>query len=370
MEIKKIRFPLIIYFSSRLAIFSLASVFIGILPTRTHPSFLQAFSQWDGRWYLEIIQNGYWYKGPLVQSPVAFFPLYPLLGKILTYFGLSPALALFLIANLACLGFFVVFWLLIKEEFSEKVANLALLYYALSPLSFIFSSLYTESLFLLLCCSCFYFLKKKKILPAVLIAGLASATRPVGLVLILPILFALWQQKRKLWLWIGPGLLSASGLILFNLYLYLKVGKLAPYLEVVHRAWRRTWAMPWESFRFFWESILIIPREHPFFPIAVFDLMMVLLFTILMVYSLKKLKISYQLFIWPVYFLSISQPWEPTFFLPSGSISRYMFQLFPLVALLAQIGEKNRLIHYLIVFFFTSLFGVFSLAFFHGVWIE
>jgi len=109
MKLDKIKYPVIIFTASRLVIFLLAGVFIGLFPWVNHISFLQAFSQWDGRWYLEILRNGYWYKGPNIQSPVAFFPLFPLLGKFLTFFGLSAKLSLFLVANLAGLGFFVVF---------------------------------------------------------------------------------------------------------------------------------------------------------------------------------------------------------------------------------------------------------------------
>lgn len=370
MEIKKIKFPLIIYFSSRLAVFSLASVFIGILPTRTHPSFLQAFSQWDGRWYLEIIQNGYWYKGPLVQSPVAFFPLYPLLGKILTFFGLSPTLALFLIANLTCLGFFIVFWLLIREEFNEKVASLALFYYAISPISFIFSSLYAESLFFLLICSCFYFLRKNQVLLAALMAGLASATRPFGMALALPILIYAWKKKRPFSTLSAYGLIAASGLIFYCFYLYYKFGQLAPFLEVHLKAWHHFWTTPWQGFRLFLEAVFFGNPSNHFFSIAIFDLVIVVLFTILLAYSFKKVNFLYQFFMWPLYLLLTSQLWEPSFFLPSASISRHMFQMFPLVALLAALGRKSTILHYLIIFFFASLFGIFSLAFFHGLWVE
>lgn len=370
MKIERIKFPLIIFLFSRLAIFLLAAVFIGIWPTKVIPSFFQAFSQWDGRWYLEIVEKGYWYQGPNVQSPVIFFPLFPLLGKFLTWFGFSSPLSLFLVANFSCLGFFIFFWLWAKEEFGRKTADRALFYYAISPLSFLFSSLYAESLFLLCCCASFYFLKKNDFLKASIMAGLAAVTRPFGVILILPILFCLWEKKRKIRPLINFGLVAVSGIVLFLAYLYFKVGKLAPFLGVQMKAWPHLWTTPWASIKLFLESILIIPSWSQLFSIAVFDLIIVSLFTILLFYSLKKISFTYQLFMWPVYLLSMTQPWDPGFFTPNASVARHLFQIFPLMAFLAGIGKRNEWLHYLIIFFFASLFGVFGLAFFHGAWIE
>lgn len=370
MKLNKIKSPLIIFFASRLAIFILASLFISILPAKNHPRFLEAFSQWDGQWYLKIIKYGYWYKGPNIQSPSIFFPLYPLLGKVLSFTGISPELSLFLIANLACLSFFIFFWLLVKKDFGKKVADIALFYYAISPISYVFSSLYAESLFLLLCCLTFYFLKRKDFLKASLMAGLSSAVRPFGIMLVLPILFVGWKNKEKIWKLAFYLIIASLGLLLFCLHLFLKTGQIAPFFIVQKRAWHHLWLMPWGSIKLFLESILLIKQNNLFFPVAIFDLATVFLFTFLLLFSFKKIDVSYQLFLWPMYFLSMSQPWEPSFFLPSASVSRHLFQMFPLIAYLGAIGSKNKLVHYLIVFFFASLFAPFALAFFHGIWIE
>jgi len=189
------------------------------------------------------------------------------------------------------------------------------------------------------------------------------------LVLILPILFQAWKKKRKIWALFNYGLITSSGLVLFVVYLYLKLGKLAPFLGVM-KAWHYSWTPPWISLNLFWESILTIPTNSPFFAVAVFDLITVLLFTILLIISFRKIGFVYQLFIWPIYLFSMSKSWNPSFFLPSGSISRHLFQMFPLVILLARIGRKNELFHYLIIFFFASLFGPLALAFFHGFWVQ
>lgn len=368
--IQKIFYPFFLFIFSRIAIFALAGVFISLFPLKTHPSFLTAFSQWDGQWYLQILKDGYWYKGPMIQSPVAFFPLYPFLGKILTYLGFSSEISLFLVSNLSCLGFFYFFWRLTKEELGEETANKALFYYAISPLSFIFSSLYTESLFLFLVSLFFYFLKRKQFLKASLVAGLASATRPFGIFLTLSLFFVSVKDKNKFWKTLAFCLVSSFGLITYSIYLYLKLGEIMPFLKINNSAWHHIWVFPWESFRIFWNFIIKTPTPNYFFSIAVFDFLILILFTFLLFYSLKKIPIFYQLFTLPTYFLALCQPWDPKFFLPSGSLSRYMFQLLPLMMFLGFVGKRDKKIDFLITFFFASLLGPFSLAFFHGFWVE
>lgn len=63
--------------------------------------------QWDGQWYLEIAAKGCSYD-PRRASRVAFFPLYPLLGKaVAAITGLETGWALVLVSHLALLGAFV-----------------------------------------------------------------------------------------------------------------------------------------------------------------------------------------------------------------------------------------------------------------------
>src|SRR2546428_514764 len=43
---------------------------------------LAAFANWDGAWYVKIVDTGYEYQ-PDRPSNIAFFPAFPLLGKFL-----------------------------------------------------------------------------------------------------------------------------------------------------------------------------------------------------------------------------------------------------------------------------------------------
>src|SRR4051794_24086724 len=67
-------------------------------------SLVTAWSGWDGEWYERIASTGYYWLGPTVQSPVAFFPAYPLAIRALAAAGLNPWMAGALISLLSGLG--------------------------------------------------------------------------------------------------------------------------------------------------------------------------------------------------------------------------------------------------------------------------
>lgn len=370
MNLKKITFPVLIFAVSRIAIFLLASLAIAIFPTKTHPDFLNAFSQWDGQWYLEILTKGYWYKGASVQSPVIFFPLFPMIGSVLTYLKFSPELSLFTISNISSLGFFIFLWLLTKQKFGEKVANNTILYFAISPLSYIFSSLYAESLFFFLSCFFFYLAERKKYFVAGIIASLASATRPFGAMLFPAYIFYLFRAKKSFFQIFVYGVMSLLGLAAFCVYLYKLTGVIFPFVQVQHEAWHHIPTLPWKTFEILWRAIISFENPNPFYIILIFDFVMLSLFGVLLMLSLKKIAIQYLLFIIPAYLLTVTQLWDPRFFLPSASMSRHLFQMFPLFWIMALAGEKYKILHFSIIFLFGALFGPFALAFFNGFWVQ
>ena len=119
---------------------------------------------WDGFWYLSVAQYGY---DPTIahgNSP-AFFPLYPMIvaaaEKVLPF---SYALSGVLVSNLVFLPALMALYRLTRERFGDAVARRTITYLAISPLSFVFSMVYTESLALLLICGTFLLLERRRVL--------------------------------------------------------------------------------------------------------------------------------------------------------------------------------------------------------------
>lgn len=144
--------------------------------------YLDRWANWDGGHYLGIIINGY------LPIQVVFFPLYPLLAKILTFLGVQAFWATMFISHAAALGaLFFLFKLVLQETGSKTLAQKSIFYLLAFPTSFYLGAVYTESLFLFLTLAAFYFAINKKWILAFLFASLTALTRTVGVFVILAI---------------------------------------------------------------------------------------------------------------------------------------------------------------------------------------
>ena len=194
--------------------------------TDVTPRWYRYLLRWDAGWYLRIARQGYAYNGDnLVQQPVVFYPLYPLLSKAVSIvLGISEAAALLVVANISLVLATLLLFKLVKDEYGNEVASYATAALCFFPASLFFSAGYTESLTLLLIVTFYLLLKKERYLLAAIAAGLALATRSTGIVLCLPLLFELWRKRG-----LNPGrlvlktilsmVLATSGLWLYIIYL-------------------------------------------------------------------------------------------------------------------------------------------------------
>jgi hypothetical protein len=161
----------------------------------------EAFATQDGIWYKMIATDGYYYN-PNKRSPVAFFPLYPWLGSaVIRLTGLVPTWALLVVSNVCLAGAFVIAAVYLRSRrptLDSNTASLTLLALGLMPSTFFFRMTYSESTFLLLCLLFLLGVQRGwPVLVIALIAGLASACRPVGIGLVLPLLLYVWRSSRS-----------------------------------------------------------------------------------------------------------------------------------------------------------------------------
>ena len=221
---------------------------------------LDIWGRWDTGWYMSIVVDGYSIRGDLtqVQSNVAFFPLYPYLvrlGLLLIPDQLQTPGVILLIGVLisnACFlaALYVLYRLILHKGYSEAVASRAVLYLAIFPVSFIFSSFYTESLFLLLAVASVYLAEKGHWPTACLIAALAALTRSVGI--LIPALLVWIYMERIDWKWHRVRwdfvwlfiIFAAFGAFAF--YLYQLTGDPLTFMHS-HAAWQRQAADPWKT---------------------------------------------------------------------------------------------------------------------------
>jgi hypothetical protein len=159
---------------------------------------LSAFANHDGIWYKRIVTKGYAYD-PEKMSPVAFFPLYPLLAaSLMRVADLSPEAALLVVSHICLAAAFVLAALYIRPRLVGSppgVADYVLLSMGLMPATLFFRMTYTESLFILLSVLALFAMDRRwPLLGIALVIGLATATRPVGVGLLAPFVLYCWRH--------------------------------------------------------------------------------------------------------------------------------------------------------------------------------
>ncbi len=182
---------------------------------------------WDAGWYLSIAQRGYSFD-PHGASNVAFFPLFPLLIKVVAAITGSVATAGLLIANLAALGAVLVLWRWVRAEAGSVAAERSALWLLVYPFSFYQNSIYAESLFFLLATLALEASSRGRRLTAGLWGALAATTRPMGVLLTPALAWGLWSDWRA-GRPVGPRdvaavALPAAGLAAYMAYLWVAVG--------------------------------------------------------------------------------------------------------------------------------------------------
>jgi hypothetical protein len=221
---------------------------------------LDFWGVWDSRWYMDIAQNGYSTLAKLPEFPeqtnFPFFPLYPVLMRLLgNALGGHYFVAGLLISNGCLLLSGYVLYRLVDKQWGQKIALRSLKYLFLFPVSFILSGVFTESLYLLLSLLCFYGAKRRNWWLAGVCGALLSATRSLGVLIALPLLFEYLQsidfkvdkiRLNSLFLLLVP-----LGLMAFSWHNYQITGDFL-FFKTNQVAWDREFMNPvaalWQAF--------------------------------------------------------------------------------------------------------------------------
>ena len=203
-------------------------------------------TQWDGRWYLEIVRG--WYPESIpanitydqIEARAAFFPLYPWLTRtvdaVLPGGDTFAALAVNFVLGAISV---VLIGLLAYRLFSVSVAAKSMTLYAIFPGSFVLSFAYSEALLIVLAAACLWFLVDEKWLLAGIFGALATATRPngVGVVLACAVASYLAIRRDRAWRSLVAPALAPLGFIWFQWYIDRVTGERGAWFRVQREAW-------------------------------------------------------------------------------------------------------------------------------------
>ncbi|MBD7919118.1 glycosyltransferase family 39 protein [Cellulomonas sp. Sa3CUA2] len=149
-------------------------------PELAGPAWLDGWFQYDSAWYLGIARNGYFYS-PGQQSPVAFFPAYPMSVRGLTEVLGDEQVAGQLLTVLCGLAAVVLFALWVRRRLPRRSAFMAVAAVLLYPYAFfLYGPMYADALFMLSAVAAFVLLERRWYLAAGIAGAVATAGRPVG----------------------------------------------------------------------------------------------------------------------------------------------------------------------------------------------
>ena len=317
---------------------------------------LAPLARWDSVWYLTIADSGY--SGSSARA--AFFPLYPLLIRTVgTVFGGSHAallVAAFLVSLAAFLAALVLLYRLTELELGRRLARPTLLLLSVFPAAVYFGAPYSESLFLLLAVGAFYAARTDHWAWAGTCAGLASATRSAGLLLLLPLVLIWWGTRPRrpadaAWLALAP-----LGIAAYAVWLGIAEGDALRFLDV-QEAWSRHLAVPlagaWDGLVAAFDGVrqLASGSRTPVyfekaagdpFRIAAINVMLfaTLVFAVVACVGVfRRLPRAYGTWVAASLVLPLTFPVTPQ---PLMSLPRFVSVLFPVFMWLALVCEERR----------------------------
>jgi Mannosyltransferase (PIG-V) len=179
---------------------------------------IQTWHRWDTTWYVIIAQLGYRFD----PRSAAFFPLYPLLVRaadpVVPGDAFLAALAVSALAGYAAL---VMVHRLVSDLLGGAVGRRTTFYLLAFPTGFFLLAAYNESLFIALAVGSMYAMRRQRWWLAGLLAGLASATRVAGVLLVIVFAYEYLRQRgfalgrvrpAALWIALAPaGLVGYAG---------------------------------------------------------------------------------------------------------------------------------------------------------------
>jgi hypothetical protein len=337
-----------------------------LLWTQTRPAFgnllFGVFAHWDAGWFLGISHYGY--PKASTQS-AAFFPLYPLCVRVLAFVLRSHLAAGVVVSLASAAGAAAILYRLSRSRD-------AVLLLALYPIAYVFTSLYSDALFLLLVLAAFDAAVRGRSLAAGIFGGLAVAARLLGLALLPALVVLLWRRGPRA---LAPLLLLPAALGAYMAYLHEHYGDAFAFSHAEAAFWqRRTPALGplqglWDAARSakqgLGQLVLHLPTDGHYTRIDKWATWNVVQFVLLVVAAWltwlvwRRLGTAYGLYSLATLVIVLS---SPAAVVPLVSLPRFLLADFPLFIVLAPYSR-------VLAPTFAAVGAAAAVAFAHGAWV-
>ncbi|MGP4018374.1 hypothetical protein [Saccharopolyspora sp. 5N708] len=239
--------PAVVYLAIRLV----GLLVLAWLSAANDEALIDNLRAWDGQWYLEIAEHGYGGVNPNMvdgfgnrypETPLAFFPGYPLLITALSWIPGSAVTGAAITASLAC-GVVAAYGLARLGRHvggSDGVGLLLVVLFAAAPMSVVLSMAYSEALFCALSIWALIGIIERNWLLAGLCCAGAGLVRPTAAALIgvvgLAALIAIVHRRDSWRPWLAL-VLAPAGMLLYIGWVGWQTSSLTGYFALQQRGW-------------------------------------------------------------------------------------------------------------------------------------
>ena len=339
-----------------------------------------AFARWDSVWFIHIADHGYDSK-----QVTAFFPVYPLLVRVLSHVVGSTVVAGCLVSLVAgSIGVAVVHRIARLYAGADAAWDTALLI-ALYPLAFVFTAVYSDGLFLALSAGAYLAAAQRRPVAAGVLGALAVGTRLIGLALLPALALLLWPRTRRELLNLVPLILLPLALGAYALYLQHHLGDALAFSRAQGTYWNRHVSAvgplggAWDGLSAGYHGALELLRHLPRgsgapdgFPArdqwAAWNVVQLLLLVAACGLTVVAWRIAVPLGVYSLATILIFLS-SPADFVPLVSTPRFLLSDFPLFIALAVYTRRHAGARTAILCTFAAVGCVAAVAFSRAVWV-
>lgn len=302
---------------------------------------------WDSNWYLDIAQN--WYVSFGEESIlIVFYPFYPLLVKLASFFIPNFHLAAILLSTFFSFVAAIALFELALLDFNKRVAILSVWFMNIFPTAYFLQSGYTESTFLALSLLTIYFFRKKTFSISSIFGVFSSLTKFNGLFLIPTLFLENGKNFKRLQYAFSP----IIGFLTYLMINYKIFNDPFYFTKPLSSNWYKELDWPWNGLRYLVSSLT--PIDSPDFYINFSEVVAVLLILFFGIYTFLKIRRSYGVYI----LINLLLITSTNYIL---STPRYALILFPIFIALGSIKNIKVIIFISIIFIilllhFTNLY--------------
>jgi hypothetical protein len=217
-----------------------------------------ALGKSDGVWYLGIAHHGYGSPPPIGPdgsyvhlTSLAFFPLYPLIVRVVAVTGLPYLGAALLVTGGAGLAAALLVALWARAIVGTRGALVLLAIWELFPSSAVLDLAYSEALFVAAAAGALLALQRRAWVLAGLAATVAGLTRPTGGAVVAAVWVAVglewWRRRRPSAPSLAAALVAPVGLLVSLGHVAIATGRLDGWFWLERTAWQSGFDAGWTS---------------------------------------------------------------------------------------------------------------------------